>query len=72
MSIHYGGSLPMRKDPRNRYETHPDGRLKGSRHVYIGDSANFSQLPAKNLTFTIMANSMRIAEGVKKEIQREP
>lgn len=72
MSIHYGGSLPMRKDPRNKYETYPDGRLKGSRHVYIGDSANFSQLPAKNLTFTIMANSMRIAEGVKEEIQREP
>ncbi|MFC2166796.1 GMC oxidoreductase [Acidobacteriota bacterium] len=72
MSIHYGGSLPMSKDPQHKYETYPDGRLKGTQHVYIGDSANFSQLPAKNLTFTIMANSMRIAEGVKKEIQREP
>ncbi len=71
MSIHYGGSLPMKKDPQNKYETFPNGLLKGSRHVYIGDSANFSQLPAKNLTFTIMANSMRIAEGVKKDIQRE-
>jgi len=71
MSIHYGGSLPMKKDPQNKYETFPNGRLNGSRHVYIGDSANFPNLPAKNLTFTIMANSMRIAEGVKREIQRE-
>ena len=71
MSIHYGGSLPMRRDPRNSYETYLDGLLKGSQHIYIGDSANFPQLPAKNLTFTVMANSMRIAEGVKKEIQRK-
>lgn len=68
MSIHYGGSLPMKVEPQYRYETFSNGRLNGSKHVYIGDSANFSSLPAKNLTFTIMANSMRIAEGVKKEI----
>ena len=70
MSIHYGGSLPMRKEPQKRYETWPDGRLYGSKHIYIGDAAGFPQLPSKNLTFTIMANSMRIAEYVRNEIQK--
>ena len=72
MSIHYGGSLPMRKEPQKKYETWPDGRLYGSKHIYVGDAAGFPQLPSKNLTFTIMANTMRIAECVKNEIQKTP
>jgi choline dehydrogenase-like flavoprotein len=67
-SMHYAGALPMAEQPRGRYETDRNGKLFGSRHVYIVDAANFSALPAKNLTFTIMANSMRIAAKVKREI----
>jgi len=62
-SLHYAGTLPMRQTP-GEYETHPDGRLEGTRNVHIVDGACFSALPSKNLTFTIMANAMRIARGL--------
>ena len=58
--LHYAGMLPMRENPE-RYQCHPDGRLSGTQNVHIIDGACFSALPAKNLTFTIMASAMRIA-----------
>lgn len=70
-SVHYAGSLPMRARPERRYETDPVGRLAGHRHVHVGDSASFPRLPAKNLTFTIMANAMRIGERVKQELEAD-
>jgi len=57
--LHYAGTLPMRINP-GRYETDSSGLLSGSHRVYIVDGACFSRLPAKNLTFTIMANALRI------------
>jgi choline dehydrogenase-like flavoprotein len=57
----------MRQTP-GEYETHPDGRLQGTRNVHIVDGACFSALPSKNLTFTIMANAMRIARGLLGEL----
>lgn len=45
----------------------PSGRLAGTRAVYIGDAAGFSGLPAKNMSFAIMANAMRIAAGAARE-----
>jgi choline dehydrogenase-like flavoprotein len=65
-SLHYAGTLPMRQSP-GAYETHPDGRLEGTRNVHVCDGACFSALPSKNLTFTIMANSMRIARALRRE-----
>ena len=62
--IHYAGTLPMRESPA-RYQLHPDGRLYGTRNVYVADGACFPRLPAKNLTFTIMANAMRIASHIR-------
>ena len=61
-SIHYAGSLPMRDSPRGKYECNSQGLLSGTRSVYIADGASFSRLPSKNLTYTIMANAMRIAD----------
>lgn len=61
-SLHYAGLLPMAASP-GPYQTDPSGRLFGTRGVYIVDGAAFPTLPAKNLTFTIMANAMRIARG---------
>jgi choline dehydrogenase-like flavoprotein len=58
--LHYAGTLPMRENPK-RYQCHQDGRLSGTQNVHIIDGACFSALPAKNLTFAIMANAMRIA-----------
>jgi choline dehydrogenase-like flavoprotein len=66
-SIHYAGTLPMRESP-GRYQLYPDGRLQGTRNVYVADGACFPRLPAKNLTFTIMANAMRIAARIRDAV----
>ncbi|HEY5999690.1 MAG TPA: GMC oxidoreductase [bacterium] len=58
--LHYAGTLPMKAAP-GRYETGVDGRLGGSARVFVVDGACVPTLPAKNLTFTIMANAARIA-----------
>jgi choline dehydrogenase-like flavoprotein len=63
-SFHYAGTLPMRERP-GQYETDPMGRLNPYRNVFVADSATFPRLPAKNHTFTMMANALRIAEGVR-------
>jgi choline dehydrogenase-like flavoprotein len=65
--MHYAGTLPMRDSP-GRYELYPDGRLYGTRNVYVADGACFPRLPAKNLTFTIMANAMRIASNIRDRV----
>lgn len=64
-AIHYAGTLPMRASP-GRYECYPDGRLTGSQRVYIADSACFSALPAKNMSFGMMCNAMRVAEAAAR------
>jgi choline dehydrogenase-like flavoprotein len=66
-SFHYAGTLPMKREP-GRYETYPTGRLAGTRNVYIADGSNFTLLPSKNLTLTLMANALRIAEHVRREL----
>lgn len=67
-SIHYAGTLLTEREPRHRFQTHVDGSLAGARKVRVADAATFPQLPAKNLTLTIMANSMRIAADLAQEI----
>lgn len=66
-SIHYAGSLPMKKDAQSLYETDSNGRLAQTNAVYIIDAANFPYLPSKNHSFTMMANAMRIAERAKNK-----
>ncbi len=66
-SIHYAGTLPMQESP-GPYQLYPDGRLYGTRAVYVADGACFPRLPAKNLTFTIMANAMRIASRIRDRL----
>jgi choline dehydrogenase-like flavoprotein len=61
--IHYAGALPLSANPK-RYQLHADGRLEGTRGVYVCDGSCFPRLPAKNLTYTIMANAHRIASGL--------
>jgi choline dehydrogenase-like flavoprotein len=67
-SFHYAGALPMKAAPSGRYETGTNGRLAGTRGVYVADAANFSALPSKNHTFTMMANAMRIAAEVGRSL----
>ncbi|MFI5320805.1 MAG: GMC oxidoreductase [Myxococcota bacterium] len=60
-SVHYAGTLPMSRDG-GALSCDASGRLRGLRGVWIADGASFPTLPAKNLTFTLMANATRIAE----------
>jgi len=66
-SYHYAGCLPMQTSP-GPCQTDSCGLLWGTRRVHVVDSANFTVLPAKNLTFTVMANAMRIAQRVREEL----
>jgi choline dehydrogenase-like flavoprotein len=54
----------MRAVPK-AFETHADGRLWDSQRVRVIDGSVLPSLPAKNHSFTIMANAARIAEAVK-------
>lgn len=65
--IHYAGTLPLASRPV-RYQLHPDGRLEGTRAVYVCDGSCFPHLPARNLTFTIMANAHRIATALVRRL----
>lgn len=59
-SGHLAGSLPMKTMP-GELETTSDGRLHGTRSVYVADQSTFPTLPAQNPTYTAMANAHRIA-----------
>ncbi len=69
-SFHYAGTLPMKAKPSSRYETDPYGRLSGTSRIYVVDGSCFPFLPAKNLSFTIMANSMRIATHIESALDK--
>jgi choline dehydrogenase-like flavoprotein len=62
-SVHYAGTLPMTAAPAE-WSCAPDGSCRDFANLYIVDGASFPALPAKNLTFTLMANAMRVAEGL--------
>ena len=64
-SIHYAGTLPMRDSPRHRYETDRNGKLFGTNAIFIADASCFPNLPAKNHSFTLMANACRVAHGIR-------
>jgi choline dehydrogenase-like flavoprotein len=68
-SIHYAGTLPMSQAPSD-YQCDVSGKLSGENHVYIADASTFPQLPAKNHGLTIMANAMRIGEGIALKSER--
>jgi choline dehydrogenase-like flavoprotein len=66
-AIHYAGTLPMAESP-GRYQCDPTGKLAGTQRVYIADSTCFSSLPAKNMSFGMMANAMRIATDAARSM----
>ncbi len=67
-SIHYAGTLPVRATHELPFASRRDGRLWAAPHVYVGDSAGWCFLPAKGLTYTIMANARRVAEHVLRDL----
>ncbi len=61
-SVHYTGTMPMTSDG-GPGTVDAQGRARGFENLWIADGATFPSLPAKNLTFTLMANASRIADG---------
>jgi choline dehydrogenase-like flavoprotein len=58
-SVHYAGTLPMSADAAP-FTVTPDGQSRDFANLYIADGAAFPFLPAKNLTFTLMALATRL------------
>jgi choline dehydrogenase-like flavoprotein len=70
-AVHYAGTMPMVKNPAQDYQCNKWGEVHKERGVYVVDGSLFSYLPAKNISFTLMANSMRIADNISKKIKRQ-
>jgi choline dehydrogenase-like flavoprotein len=60
-SVHYAGVLPM-TGAEAAFTTTPEGRSREFENLWFVDGTTFPFLPAKNLTFTLMANAARVAE----------
>lgn len=59
-SVHYAGTVPMCRQAAP-FTTDPLGRSRDFPNLILADGTTFPSLPAKNLTFTLMANATRIA-----------
>ena len=59
-SVHYAGTLPMAREGGALTST-PNGQSRAFKNLWLADGSTFPFLPAKNLTFTLMANASRIA-----------
>jgi choline dehydrogenase-like flavoprotein len=60
-SVHYAGVLPMADRPA-RLTCSKECRSHDFSNLYFADGTTFPALPSKNLTFTLMANAVRVAE----------
>ncbi len=63
--FHHAGCLPMNIEPE-KFQTHIDGRLWNSMRVRVIDGSVLPSLPSKHHSFTVMANSARIADSTLK------
>lgn len=61
-SVHYAGTMPM-SETGGPWTTDPVGRSRDIPNLFLVDGSTFPFLPAKNITFTLMANAVRIAES---------
>jgi choline dehydrogenase-like flavoprotein len=64
-SVHYAGTIPMTRE-NSAWTATPEGRSRDFENLFLADGTTFPFLPAKNLTFTLMANASRIAEAMVK------
>jgi choline dehydrogenase-like flavoprotein len=62
-SVHYVGTIPMSRT-RQPYALSPVCRSYDFENLYLVDGVAFPFLPAKNSTFTLMANAVRVADAV--------
>lgn len=64
-SIHYAGTIPF-SDKEEPFTLSKSGRLHGTKTVFVADGSGFTYLPAKGLTFSLMANAHITAENALK------
>jgi hypothetical protein len=62
-SIHYAGSLPF-SNTEELFRIAPNGKLYGTKNIYIADASGFSYLPGKGLTLSLMANAHLVAKNI--------
>ena len=58
--IHYAGTLPF-SDSNERFHLLRNGKLGNTQNIFVADGSGFNYLPAKGLTFSLMANAHRVA-----------
>jgi choline dehydrogenase-like flavoprotein len=61
-SVHYAGTIPMTR-VAGPFTATEHGQSRDFENVFLVDGATFPFLPAKNVTFTLMANAVRIARA---------
>jgi len=62
-SVHYAGLIPMGGAAAPLTAT-PEGQSADVHGVWFADGVTFPFLPAKNITFTLMANAVRVARAM--------
>ena len=60
-SVHYAGTIPM-SGTKSPLTTSEYCQSHDFNNLYIVDGTSFPFLPAKNITFTLMANAVRVGE----------
>jgi choline dehydrogenase-like flavoprotein len=61
-SVHYAGTIPMAKESAP-FTTTEYCQSRDFENLFIVDGSTFPFLPAKNITFTLMANAIRVADA---------
>jgi hypothetical protein len=64
-NMHYAGTFPIQSHGQE-LTCALDGRLRGTRAVFLADGSVFPWLPPKGLTFTLMANANRVGTLLAK------
>jgi hypothetical protein len=65
-SIHYAGTLPF-SESDTYGTTGKNGQLNGFKRIFVADASAFRYLPAKGITFTLMANAHVVAQNSLNE-----
>ncbi|MFT5465586.1 MAG: choline dehydrogenase-like flavoprotein [Verrucomicrobiales bacterium] len=60
-SVHYAGTLPMIAESDDPHTTTTQCESRAFKNLFVVDGATFPFLPAKQYTFTLMANAVRVA-----------
>jgi hypothetical protein len=62
--IHYAGTLKYEDAGAKFKSVDKNGKLNGTSSVFVADGSVFRYLPAKNFSYTLVANALKIAEGL--------